>query len=184
MKRIKLRTLVAVCLAIALLGGALTVFSLAQGNVSTVTYDHKAKQFTFDKTPYTVGNDSRRYPDLFTDLKELMPGDTVTQDITVQAQNVSGGTVYIYLRTDPDNKGDITEAEQADYQQLLERDEVSLTVKKDGAVLSGGDLDKGVLLGKFRGGDKAKLEVTLSIDQDAGNELQGLQAGIGWVFTA
>ena len=184
MKRIKLRTLVAVCLAIALLGGALTVFSLARGNVSTVTYDHKAKQFTFDKTPYTVGNDSRRYPDLFTDLKELMPGDTVTQDITVQTQNVSGGTVYIYLRTDPDNKGDITEAEQADYQQLLGSDYVSLTVKKDGTVLSGGDLDKGVLLGKFRGGDKAKLEVTLSIDQNAGNELQGLQAGIGWVFTA
>lgn len=183
MKHFKLRNLVAVCLALALVGGALTVFTLAQGDVSTVTYDHKAKQFVFSKTPYQ-DQDGHKYPDLFSDFKEMMPGDSTTQEITVEAKNLTGGTAYIYLRTDADNEGDITAEEQQDYNTLMASDYVTLTVKQGETVLSDGDLSKGVLLGKFRNGDKVKLDVTLDIDRLAGNDLQGLQAGIGWVFTA
>jgi len=185
MKHFKLRNLVAVCLAVALLGGVLTVFSLAGADLPTVTYDHKLKEFVFNRTPYVTGNDQRQYPDLFDGFKDMMPGDAVTQKITVKAENLSGGTAYIYLRTDPDNKGDITEAEKEDYQKLLNSQLVTLEVKQNDTVLSNGTLsDEGVLLGKFKSGDVTELDVTLKIDITAGNELQGLQAGIGWVFTA
>ena len=184
MKHFKLRNLVAVCLAVAVLGGMFTVFSLAGADQPTVTYDHKLKAFTFNRTPYVTGNDQRQYPDLFDGFKNLMPGDEISQKITVKAENAPYGTTYITLRTDPDNKGDITEAEKEDYQKLLESDDVTLEVKQGDKVLSDGDLSNGVLLAKLRNGDKVELDVTLKIDKEAGNELQGLQAGIGWVFSA
>ena len=183
MKRFKLRTLVAVCLAVSVVGGALTVFSLATGNTSTVTYDHDAKEFVFNRTPY-VDQDGHKFPDLFAEFKQMMPGDTATQTITVGADNLGRGTAYIYLRTDAENAGDITKAEQQDYQKLLASKHVQMTVKQGDTVLAEGDLAQGVLLGKFRNDDEVKLDVTLSIDKAAGNELQGLRAGIGWVFTA
>ena len=183
MKKFKLRNLVAVCLAVAVLGGAFTVFSLATGNTSTVTYDHKAKEFIFNRTPY-VDQDGHKFPDLFAEFKEMMPGDTATQKITVSADNLGRGTAYIYLRTDASNEGDITADEQEDYQKLLASKHVKMSVKQGDTVLAEGDLSKGVLLGKFRNDDPVDVDVTLSIDLEAGNELQGLQAGIGWVFTA
>ena len=172
MKRFKLRNLVAVCLAVAVVGGALTVFSLATGNTATVTYDHDAKEFIFNRTPY-VDQDGHKFPDLFAEFKQMMPGDTATQTITVGADNLGRGTAYIYLRTDAENAGDITKAEQQDYQKLLASKHVQMTVKQGDTVLAEGDLAQGVLLGKFRNDDEVKLDVTLSIDLDAGKNLAG-----------
>ena len=151
MKHFKLRNLVAVCLAVALLGGVLTVFSLANGNQPTVTYDHKEKGFIFDNVTQVEGNE---YPNLFTELAELMPGDSRDQDIRVQVKNLSGGTVYMYLRTEDmwaDKPEEITQAEADAYAALMEQ--IKLEVKQGETVLTSGDLKNGVLLGKLRGND-------------------------------
>ena len=182
MKHFKLRNLVAVCLAVALLGGVLTVFSLANGNQPTVTYDHKEKGFIFDNVTQVEGNE---YPNLFTELAELMPGDSRDQDIRVQVKNLSGGTVYMYLRTEDmwaDKPEEITQAEADAYAALMEQ--ITLTVKQGEKTLAEGDLSKGVLLGKMRSNDTVDLSVTVEVPIEMGNEFQNFHGEIGWVFTA
>lgn len=182
MKKFKLRNLVAVCLAVALLGGALTVFSLATGNQPTVTYDHKEKGFIFDNVTKVEGHE---YPNLFTELSELMPGDSREQDICVQVKNLSGGTAYMYLRTEDmwaDKPDEITQAEADAYASLMEQ--ITLTVKQGDKVLAEGDLSKGVLLAKMRNNDKVDLKVTVEVPIEMGNDFQNFHGEIGWVFTA
>ena len=182
MKHFKLRNLVAVCLAVALLGGALTVFSLANGNQPTVTYDHKEKGFIFDNVTKVEGNE---YPNLFTELAELMPGDSRDQDIRVQVKNLTSGTAYMYLRTEDmwaDKPQEITQTEADAYAALKEQ--ITLTVKQGDKVLAEGDLSKGVLLGKLRSNDKVDLNVTVEVPLEMGNEFQNFHGEIGWVFTA
>ena len=182
MKNFKLRNLVAVCLAVALLGGALTVFSLANGNQPTVTYDHKEKGFIFDNVTKVEGNE---YPNLFTELAELMPGDSRDQDIRVQVKNLTSGTAYMYLRTEDmwaDKPQEITQTEADAYAALKEQ--ITLTVKQGDKVLAEGDLSKGVLLGKLRSNDKVDLNVTVEVPLEMGNEFQNFHGEIGWVFTA
>ena len=182
MKKFKLRNLVAVCLAVALLGGALTVFSLANGNQPTVTYDHKEKGFIFDNVTKVEGNE---YPNLFTELAELMPGDSRDQDIRVQVKNLTSGTAYMYLRTEDmwaDKPQEITQTEADAYAALKEQ--ITLTVKQGDKVLAEGDLSKGVLLGKLRSTDKVDLNVMVEVPLEMGNEFQNFHGEIGWVFTA
>ena len=182
MKHFKLRNLVAVCLAVALLGGTLTVFSLANGNQPTVTYDHKEKGFIFDNVTKVEGNE---YPNLFTELAELMPGDSRDQDIRVQVKNLTSGTAYMYLRTEDmwaDKPQEITQTEADAYAALMEQ--ITLTVKQGDKVLAEGDLSKGVLLGKLRSNDKVDLNVTVEVPLEMGNEFQNFHGEIGWVFTA
>jgi len=182
MKKFKLRTLVAVCLAVALLGGVLTVFSLAQnGMVPTVVYDHAKKGFVFrNVAPYGEGQE-HKYANLFPDFHNMMPGDkTEPQAIRVQAENISGGYVYMYLRTEPANE-DITAEEQAAFEELMQH--ATLNVYQGETLLDAAKLaGEGVLLGKFRKDQGTDLNVELQIDMDY--EHQGLRAEIGWVFTA
>lgn len=200
MKHFKLRNLVAVCLAVALLGGALTVFSLANDGKPAVTYDHKAKGFIFDEVFKKAGQEAgNQYPNLFLNFGEMMPGDEESQDIRVKVQNVSDGTVYMYLRTElrwKDENGqftdEITQAEADTYQDIVNYKvqaeealkQVKLIVSQDGKELSEASLAEGVLLGKFRNNDKTDLQVKLAIPLEAGNELENLHGEIGWVFTA
>lgn len=182
MKRFKLRTLVAVCLAVALLGGVLTVFSLAQnGMVPTVVYDHAQKGFVFrNVAPYGEGQE-HKYANLFPDFTDMMPGDkTEPQEIRVQVENAKNGYVYLYLRTESANE-DITEAEQAAFAELMEH--ATLDVYQGDVLLDSAKLaSEGVFLGKFRGDQGTDLDVQLNIDMNY--EQQGIRAEIGWVFTA
>ena len=85
----KHRGLLALCLAGVLAAGALSIQLFAQPNVPTVTYDHGQKTFVFDNiTPeHDPETDSDHlYPNLFTDLRELMPGDSRKQSIRVQVK--------------------------------------------------------------------------------------------------
>ncbi len=183
MKKITLRAVVALCLCVALIGGGLSVYSLAN-DAATVTYDHALRQFRFLNIPCQDGHE-HRYPDLFPNMKDLMPGDSVTQSITVDVENLSGGTVYLYLRTDDTAESGATAEELAAYQTLLESGHVSLVVRQNGRILSEQSLKDGVLLGKFRSfSDPVEVDVEFSVDKEAANDLMGLRAGIGWIFTA
>ena len=182
MKKRRIISVVAIFLMVALLAGLMTMFAAASDDNPEVVYDHRFLRFEFRNTqPYTVGKSDRQYPDLFKDFKDMMPGDSITQTITVGARNLEGGYAYITLRTEYDN-GDLTDSELEDYNTLMNSPYVTLTVTCGDRVLDSGTLEQGALLGKFYEGDEVELEVTLSIDINAGNELADLQAGIGWVF--
>lgn len=202
MKRMKMRTLVAVCLALALAAGTLTMFSLAGvGDDPDVVFDAAANGgkggFEIKANSADDGH-NHEYVDLFDGKsKNMMPGDEVSQDITVEAKNLKGGQVVIGLRSDPTNtytdgnngiREDITKEEQEAYQKLLESGLFTLTVEDDSLPRNAWtveNLEKGVSLGKFLGErTKTTLTLKLSLSPDAGNELADLHAAIGWVFTA
>ena len=186
MKRFKLRTLVAAFLAIAILGGLFTVFSLAESNLPTVTFDYRQKKFLFENVMPQAGN---LYPDLFTDFKDMMPGDSRSQPIRVKVKNLEDGFIYLYLRTEPvwpDNPDEITAADASDWRQLTDAalSQMKLVVRHDGEDLTQAALAEGVFLGKFLHDGVVDLDVALEIPIEAGNELQALHGEIGWVFTA
>jgi hypothetical protein len=152
---------------------AIAVLAVFSGNAfaagSTVTYNGNADQFVF--LPGA---------DLFQNFKGVMPGDTLTQEITVKNDTVKGGKVKIYLRAEP--------AEEK-YKHLLSQ--MSLKVVQDGqSVLfeapadQQGGLASNVCLGTFSSGAEVRLNVTLVVPIAMDNEFQDQSGSIRWVFTA
>ena len=174
MKKTKLRALLSMGLAAALMVGLVAVTALADDGVPTVTYDHSVKQFQFTNVAAYSDEHGHQYPDLFRDLKNLMPGDAVSQAIKVKVSGTGRGSVNMYLKVEPEGDG-ISADEKLDYAELLDAEGVTLTVKQGETVLAEGSLAEGVKLGKLKSSDTLDLSVTLNIPLTAGNGLQGLQ---------
>ena len=183
MKKTKLRALLSMGLAAALMVGLVAVTALADDGVPTVTYDHSVKQFQFTNVAAYSDEHGHQYPDLFRDLKNLMPGDAVSQAIKVKVSGTGRGSVNMYLKVESEGDG-ISADEKLDYAELLDAEGVTLTVKQGETVLAEGSLAEGVKLGKLKSSDTLDLSVTLNIPLTAGNGLQGLQGAVAWVFTA
>lgn len=171
MKSNKFKILTALVLAAAIIAGIFAINAFADDGVPTVTFDYGQKQFVFKNVlPY----DGTSFPDLFKNLKGLMPGDSVTQKIKVSAADLGLGTADIYLRVDNESEN----------MTLLYNEGVNLTVSSGGKVLATGDLKNGVHLGKFSNNDTLELEVAFNIPITAGNKLQNFNGTVDWVFTA
>lgn len=231
MKKSSVKRLLALVLVLALVLSVMAVTVLADDeNKITVMYDGSIKNADkstgavvlngsspIDKLVSLLTGEHDHPVDLFSEkFKNMMPGDTAEEIITVGATNCGGDTVRIYLRPEKtevrDSDGNIDL--DTDYATLQEHsDWITFTVTIPGAKESGppqelhvtepgentenlavdgngavtlaeGDFSNGVLLGTFKNGQRIDLEVTLYIDKEAGNELQGLTAGVDWVFTA
>ena len=202
MKKKRLFLLIALLVCIAALATA--AVSWASGTEPTVVFDAAAKTFSFRNCQaYTYGDEDgdgfvESYPDLFRDLKDVMPGDRFTQKIRVKVTNAGADTVKMYLRSENPNQ---------DYETLLsagahpatldatfsddgyaERDILELAKdfirgKRDETVTY---TDTNLLyLGAFTGSvGERSITVDLSVPEEAGNELAGLDAQIDWVFVA
>lgn len=184
MKNKKLRVFLSGLLVVALIAGIAAFTVLADDDVATVTYDYNGgtPEFKFSNvTPYGDGH-GHVYPNLFTDLQELMPGDSVTQEIKVKTTGYSTGHVNMKLRAEAHDN--ISAEELADYEKLINTDGVTLEVKRGNDVLGEADLAAGVSLGAMAANSELELTVSLNIDITVGNELQGLKAAVGWVFIA
>ena len=182
MKRNIKRTL-CVILAAALLGGVLGMTALAD-DTADVIYDASANQFTIKDVKIakdeTTGNQVAPYPDLFPNLKNMMPGDSVTQEIKVKVTNASGKTVKLYLKAESVNDA---------YKKLFAEGNATLTVQDP----TGADVsdklaavteNNTVALGTFSSNETKKLTVQFSLPKEAGNDIAALVAELGWVFTA
>lgn len=161
------------CTILVVLSCAVGYIAFGASSQPAVIFDGQSRQIEFENA-WPFGNNTQ--PDLFTNMKELMPGDSVSQEITIGAKNMGTNTVRIHLRAENPNE---------DYVKLLKTygHWVSFTVKNGDAEFAG-DLENGVVLGTFNSKDKATVTVELAIDLRAGNELQGLIAQVDWVFTA
>lgn len=125
--------------------------------------------------------------DLFDNFKGVVPGDVLTQEITVKdnTKNISGGSAFnIYLYAENCEKERIGGGDPVP-EDLFEK--LKFTVTKDGTQLdlkkTGAD-SKGVNLGKFSYGDAKKLTVTLNVPIELGNEYQNCKGKINWYFYA
>lgn len=173
MKNGKLNRILALVVATVLMLGAVVYTAAALGTEPGVIYNGTSRQIEFERVWPFASNSA---PDLFPDLKRMMPGDSVTQIIRIGARNLGQDRVRILLRAENPN---------ADYVKLMETygHWVEFSVM-NGETEVTGNLSDGILLGSFSGSGSANVDVTLTIAPEAGNELQDLMAEVDWVFTA
>ena len=163
-----LKKILLICSCLCLIGScAGLTFAYTAAETPTLLYDGQAKSLTVLNAP---GND------LFTNMKDLMPGDRRTQEVALKAENLTGNT-SIRLKADCDD----------DAAQIL--DSLTLSVYADGRLIasgpagSGGQLGSGVQLYEFTDNRSVPLRVELSVATEAGNELADMQEHLQWIFT-
>lgn len=180
-----LKTISALALALLLL---LSMGATAFAE-SKVTYEGGAEKFVF------LPGSEYSETDLFENFKGVMPGDVITQEITVQNNYTKAKKVNIYLRAVVhDEQGNPLSEEVARTEDLVSMQDflsqLTMTVKQGDKVLfsaSPDELDglkENVLLGAFPGKSYTKLVVELSVPIELGNEYANRVGEVDWVFTA
>ncbi len=159
-----MRITFALVLALTLCCGA-----LAEG---AVRYEGGAEEFVF--LPGSVHSASDLFGEQF---KDVLPGDVLTQTITVN--NASGKNVRLYLRAEP--------VADADKDFL---DQLRLTVSADSKEIfdaqagQQGALYQNTLLGTFKKNGSTALTVTLTVPETLGNDYMDRSGIVPWTFLA
>jgi len=135
----------------------------------TVTYSGNSGNFVFAPE------------DLFADFKGVMPGDTLTEQITVKNKANNKVDVKIYMRALGATGG--TE----NYEEFL--NQMKLTVTQTGGnTLFEAQADETAQLtnwkplGTFKSGAKVTLDVTLEVPIEMGNDFQEAIGELQWEF--
>ena len=136
---------------------------------SSVTFEGGAENFVF--LPGSQFSDS----DLFQNYKMVMPGDVLTQRITVR--NTSNKQVRIYMRAEPVDES---------YRDFLSQMNLQVSCKDeqifDAAVSETAQLTENTLLGTFKTAGSTELVVTLTVPLDLGNEYMCTMGIVPWTF--
>lgn len=152
----------------------LLLLALASGALADAKVEFVNKTDLFDFKPGSV----YQVTDLFESFKDVVPGDKLTQKITVR--NGSDYDVRIYMQATPET---YVTTEQKDF-----LDQLRLTVKSGNSTIFSAQADESAqltqpkLLGSFQEGGKVELEVTLEVPHDLGNEYMGQIGVVPWTF--
>ena len=171
-----MKKLIAILMLLFLLTGS----ALA---ASSVTYEGGAEKFVF--LPGSIYSGS----DLFENFKGVLPGDVLTQKITVK--NDTDGQVRIYMRAEPGEripaglmeKNGLTVEDNRDFLNQL-----SMTVECrdkeifDAAPSETAQLTNNTLLGTFKKKGSTELTVTLTVPATMGNDYMGRIGIVPWTF--
>ena len=156
---------------------SMTISGFAAG---IVTYKSEGEKFEFK--PGTEYSDT----DLFTDFKEMMPGDNKSQEIRFVYNGKDGVTANVYLQMKLP-ASDFKANDKTKDAKLLEA--IVLTVKaEDGTVIYSGPANEGnmesaVKIAQLRKGKETTITVTAGLDLvKTDNEVRNMAAAIDWVF--
>ena len=108
---------------------------------------------------------------MFKELKGLMPGDSVEQQIIIQTKDLTKET-SLFL-----------EADCKDEQELLK--DMQFSVKQDGREISQSAVSfNQIRLGQFKGNSTVKVTVTLEVPVTVGNEIAEKEYNTEWTVIA
>lgn len=144
-----------------------------------------------DSGNHAVFSINRPNADLFDNFKSVMPGDTLTQTVTVrtEAGNSSGYNIYLYARESEESKATLPADDKASVLKQSEfLQQLNLKVTIDGRtvdLVAAGPGTAGVHLGQFaKSGATKDVLVTLEVPSELGNEFANTKAYTDWFFYA
>lgn len=160
-----MKKIMKICVALLLVAGLLSASALA----SSVTYEGGAEKFVF------LPGSELSASDLFENFKDVLPGDVLTQTVTVQ--NATSGKVRIYMRAEP-----VDDASRDFLSRLQLHVDCRDTAIFDAAASETAQLTENTLLGTFKKNGSTELTVTLTVPADLGNEYMGAIGIVPWTF--
>ena len=165
----RLITLLVIC--IIALSPALSVYA-ADGKV---TYSGNAGSFVFEP------GSEQSLTDLFPNFKDVMPGDSLTQKITVYNNADNKVKVKIFIRSlgaEEDSEEFLSKLGL----RVAKSQENEMAYMFDAAADEKAQLDSWVCLGTLYSGGEVNLDVTLDVPVELDNEFQNKIGYLDWEF--
>lgn len=157
--------------SVILFSSALTAFA-ADGKVS---YSGNAGDFIFEP------GSEHSLSDLFPNFKGVMPGDSLTQMITVKNNADDKVKVNIYIRSLGAHEDSVEFLSQLDLKvKTSEQNEMAYMF--DAAANESAQLSDWVLLGTLYSGGEVNLDVTLDVPTELPNRFQNAIGYLDWEF--
>ena len=140
-----------------------------------VTYSGNAGNFVFEP-----GSD-HSLTDLFPNFKDVMPGDTLTQQITVKNNADNKVKVKIYIRSLGAHEDSVDFLSQLGL-KVAKSEENKMAYMFDAKANEIAQLDRWVCLGTLYSGGEVNLDVTLTVPVELDNEFQNDVGYLDWEF--
>lgn len=167
-----MKKIITILITLAVLfSSTVTVFA-ADGKV---TYSGNAGNFVFEP------GSEHSLTDLFPNFKGVMPGDTLTQKITVKNDADNKVKVKIYIRSLGAHEDSVEFLSQLGL-KVSKSEENKMAYMFDAAANETAQLTDWVCLGTLYSGGEVNLDVTLNVPTSLDNEFQNKIGYLDWEF--